>query len=268
MTERDQDVSEQLDPTPRLEQPPVQLWPKIAAGLIAVLVAIVLIWGPVDLARTLLEWWQQETGIVGAVGFALVYIVATACFVPAAVLGVGAGFLFGPIGGAVIAGLCRPLGALLAFMVGRHLARRRVQKWIQEWPKFEAIDRMTEEEPIRIVALLRIVPVLTFNVTNYVFGLTSVDWKKYFAATALSVFPGSLFYVYIGVITGDLTRAVAMEEAPQLGDHLVTWIIGGIAFAGALGYMFYRARKYWEEMVERQEAEIQTEGSEPVAEEG
>lgn len=236
-----------------LEEPTIKLWPKIAAGLIAMTIIVVLIWGPVELAETLIEWWQQETGPVGAIGFVAFYIAATTVFVPAAVLGVGAGFLFGGLWGGLIAAFCRPLGALVAFVIGRHLARDHVREWIEDWPRFGVVDRMTREEPFRIVMLLRLVPVLTFNITNYVFGLTAVDWKNFFTATFVGVLPGSLFYVYIGAATGDLTRALALEEAPPLEDYLVTWIIGGVAIIAVLSYMTYRARQYWLEIMEEEE---------------
>lgn len=233
-----------------LKKPTAKVWSKVAAVLIGLLIIVVLIWGPVELAETLIAWWQSETGVLGALGYAAFYVVATTSFVPAAVLGVGAGFLFGGVWGTGIALLCRPLGALVSFFVGRHLAREHVQHWIEDWPKFEAINRMTLREPFRIVLLLRLVPVLTFNITSYVFGLTKVTWKQFFGATFIGVLPGSLFYVYLGVAAGDVTRAVALEDAPPLEDYLVTWIVGIVAFVIVLAYLAYRGRKYWLEIVE------------------
>lgn len=250
MTEGAEAVSADLEPD---HGPVGALWSKIAALLVVAGAIVVLVWGPRDLAATLLELWQAETGVIGGLSYAAFYLVATACFVPSALLGIGAGFLFGGVWGTVIVLVCRPLGALLAFLIGRHLARGYVERWIEGWPRFEAIDRLTADEPFQVVILLRLVPVLTFNVTNYVFGLTSAGWKQFWGATFLGVLPGSLFYVYLGVVTGDVTRAVAMEEAPAVVDGVGVWIAGAVAFAGIIAYIAYRARQKWKELLAQQE---------------
>ena len=243
------------------EVPTSALWAKIAGALILGAIIVVFAWGPLELGEALFDAWRSETGPWGGIAFAAFYIVATVCFVPAAVLGVGAGFLFGGVWGSVIAVLCRPLGALVAFLVGRHLARDHVRHWIDDWPKFEAIDRVTDDEPFQTVLLMRIVPILTYNLTSYVFGLTAVDWKRFFLATFVGVLPGSLFYVYLGVIASDLTRALTLEEAAPWTEHAATWTITAVAFAALLGYLFWRARKKWKEIMAEDQLETQSQTS-------
>ncbi len=249
MDERDDNNHGDSSDSP-LKRPTVALWPRIAAVVIGLSVVAVLLWGPVEFGETMLAVWHNETGPVAVLGFSAFYVVATVVFFPAAILGVGAGFLFGGVAGTVIAVICRPLGALLAFIIGRHLARDHVEHWVEDWPKYAAVDRMTKKEPFRIVLLLRLVPILTFNLTSYVLGLTAVTWKKFVAGTFVGVLPGTLFYVYIGVATGDLTQAAAVDETPAFIDHMATWIVGAIAFVALLTYLFIRGRKYWAQITE------------------
>lgn len=259
---------EQSDGTVPVEAPMLSVWAKVAAVFVVAGAIVVFVWGPRDMAHTLLEVWQTETGPVGALGYAAFYVVATCCFAPSSLLGVGAGFLFGGVWGTIIAIVCRPLGGLVAFWIGRHLARRQVKHWIEGWPRFQAIDRLTHEDPFQIVLLLRLVPVLTFNITNYVFGVTAVRWQDYLKATFLGVLPGTVFYVYIGVITSDITEALAMDKAPSLGDNWILWGIAGAVFAALGGYIVYRARQKWHELL-RHEEEIraETEASEAASSE-
>ena len=249
MAEHDDNPPSDTD-SDELPSPTVALWPRIAAIVIGLAIIVVLVWGPVEFGETMLELWHNETGALAVLGFSAFYVVATVVFFPAAILGVGAGFLFGGVVGSVIAVICRPLGALLAFVVGRHLARDHVEHWIEDWPKFNAIDHMTRKEPLRVVLLLRLVPILTFNLTSYVLGVTAVTWKKFVAGTFIGVLPGTLFYVYIGVATSDLAQAAAVDETPAFLDHIATWIAGAVVFLALLGYLFFRGRKYWTQITE------------------
>ena len=63
--------------------------------------------------------WVQGAGLWGALLFGLAYIPAAVLFVPASVLTLGAGFMFGVVKGMVIASLGSTAGAAGAFMVAR-----------------------------------------------------------------------------------------------------------------------------------------------------
>ena len=51
---------------------------------------------------------------------------------------------------------------------------------------------------ISAVLLMRLSPLVPFNLQNYLFGVTDVDFKRYLAATFVGIMPGSLLYVYVG----------------------------------------------------------------------
>src|SRR5947199_304037 len=70
-------------------------------------------------------------------------------------------------------------------------------------PSFAAIGRAVAAEGRRFVFLLRLSPVVPFNVLNYALGLTSVRFGDYLVAS-LGMIPGTLLYVYYGKLAGDL----------------------------------------------------------------
>jgi uncharacterized membrane protein YdjX (TVP38/TMEM64 family) len=45
---------------------------------------------------------------------------------------------------------------------------------------------------------LRLSPLVPFNLQNYAFGLTSVRFRAYVAATFFGIIPGTVLYVYLG----------------------------------------------------------------------
>lgn len=57
-------------------------------------------------------------------------------------------------------------------------------------PKFAAIDAAIGRDGFRVVALLRLSPLLPLAASNYLYGLTSVDLGSYVLASWLGMLPG------------------------------------------------------------------------------
>ena len=142
--------------------------------------------------------WVAGLGALGGVLYALAYVGAALLFVPGIVLTIGAGVLFGLGWGMVIVSLASTSAAALAFLIARHLARKRVERLVQRDARFEAIDGAIAEKGWTIVALLRLSPLVPFSLSNYLYGLTSVSFLPYVAASWAGMLPGTLLYVYLG----------------------------------------------------------------------
>ena len=66
------------------------------------------------------------------------------------------------------------VAATVAFLIARFVARDKIRELAGKNPKFLAIDRAIGEDGFRVVALLRLSPLLPFALGNYLYGLTSV----------------------------------------------------------------------------------------------
>src|SRR5216117_2565154 len=75
-----------------------------------------------QLLRSALDW-ISGLGIWGPVIFVLVYVVASVLFVPASLLTLGAGAIFGVVRGTLFVIAGATLGATAAFLVARYFAR-------------------------------------------------------------------------------------------------------------------------------------------------
>ena len=93
---------------------------------------------------------------------------------PAAPLTIAGGALFGVFRGALYSLTGAVLGAMTAFLLGRHVARRAIARRLERMPRFAAIDRAVAASGRRIVFLLRLSPVIPFNFLNYALGLTTI----------------------------------------------------------------------------------------------
>ncbi|MEO8128913.1 MAG: TVP38/TMEM64 family protein [Bryobacteraceae bacterium] len=136
--------------------------------------------------------WIEGLGAFGFVAFAAVYIVATVLLVPVSVLTVVAGLAFGVVAGFPLVVLSATIGATLAFLVARYWLHDRVNALVGKRPGLKAVNQAISEEGWKIVALLRLSPVLPINLQNYFYGVTDVKLIHYIPATFLGILPGTL----------------------------------------------------------------------------
>jgi uncharacterized membrane protein YdjX (TVP38/TMEM64 family) len=176
--------------------------------------------------------WVDGLGFWGPAVFVLGYATAVVAFVPASLLTLGAGAIFGIVHGATYVFVAATLGASLAFLVSRYFARSAIEKKIQGKPKFAAIDRAVSEEGLKIVFLLRLTPAVPFNLLNYALGLTRVRFVDYLIA-CVGMIPGTLLYVYSGKLAGDVA-ALAGESALAKGWGYYSLLALGLAASLAL----------------------------------
>lgn len=189
------------------------------------------------LLRTALDW-IRDLGPWGAVIFVLLYVVAAVLLLPGSVLTLGAGAVFGVMQGAVLVSAGATLGATAAFLVGRYLARGWVAARLQSYPRFAAIDQAVAREGWKIVGLTRLSPVFPFNLLNYAFGLTRVSLRGYVLASWIGMMPGTVMYVYVGSIAGD----IATLSAGGQGRSAAEWAVYGVGLLATVVVTVYVTR--------------------------
>jgi uncharacterized membrane protein YdjX (TVP38/TMEM64 family) len=166
----------------------------------AAVIALIFLWRLLPLR----QWLQQlEDGVarMGTAGiflYGFVYVAAVLLFVPGILLTLGAGFLFGELRGIILVSVASTIAAALAFSIARYLARPRVERWAKSRPEFQAIDRAIGEKGWKIVALLRLSPLVPFSLSNYLYGLTSVRFGPYVLTSWLAMLPATVVYVSLG----------------------------------------------------------------------
>jgi uncharacterized membrane protein YdjX (TVP38/TMEM64 family) len=136
-------------------------------------------------------------GVWAPVGFVLLYGVATIVMVPGSIFDLAGGALFGPYLGSALNLTGGSLGAALAFLVGRYLARDWVEA--RAGRRTRGIMRSVDTDGWQFVAFVRLVPIFPYNVMNYLLGLTRIPFHHYVLATIVFMAPSTVVYTYIGV---------------------------------------------------------------------
>ncbi len=205
--------------------------------VLGVIMALLPLFSAAGLLRQALDWIDR-LGPWGPALFILIYIVATVLLVPGSALTFGAGALFGVVRGSLYVSVASTIGATCAFLIGRHLARDAVTRWIENHPTFSAIDQAVGDEGWKIVGLTRLSPVFPFTLLNYAFGLSRVSLRDYVLASWAGMVPGTVMYVYLG--------SLANAAAGQRSHTPLEWTlyaVGLLATVGVTIFLTQLARK-------------------------
>ena len=195
--------------TSRLRQLP---WKWLGLGVTLALLFAASRFFPIGEWTRAFRDWASGLGVAGKALYTLVYVIATVFLFPASPLTVAAGFAFGLGWGVAVVSVGSTVSAALAFLIARHVARERVERAARKRKNFRAIDQAIGERGWKIIALLRLSPVVPFSISNYLYGLTSIRFGPYIFASAAGMLPATVLYVYLGVAG----RAATGEERSPL----------------------------------------------------
>lgn len=220
----------------------------VAVAAVVVVVALIVAARAVDAPGLLRQALDAiaRLGPWGPVLFALLYIAATVLFLPGSILTIGAGVVFGLARGLPLVSISATLGATAAFLVGRYLARDWIARRIAGHAKFAVIDEAVARDGWKIVGLLRLSPVVPFNVLNYAFGITRVSLRDYVLASWIGMLPGTATYVYLGSVAGDLAGAGA-----RTGRSPAEWALYALGLVATIAVSVYVTRLARRALAER-----------------
>jgi uncharacterized membrane protein YdjX (TVP38/TMEM64 family) len=185
----------------------------------------------------------QELGLIGVVAFIGIQIlVAISGLLPASLLGIAAGAVYGVTLGFGIAACSTMVGAIIAFLLSRSLLQPGIARVIRGRSRLQNFDAMLARDGWRVVFLLRLSPVMPFAVTSYALGLSSIAFRDYWIGS-LAALPSLLGYVFIGSLTTTGLAAVSQGSGPLkwgliglgiVATGLITWRIGKLAMLAGL----------------------------------
>lgn len=199
--------------------------------LLLAVVVIIIISAKMGVGERLgtLQDWIRSLGVLGPLVFTAVYAGATVAALPGSALSILAGAIFGPVLGVITVIFAATLGASLAFLVSRYLARSSIEKWLEGNEKFRKLDELTAKHGDIMVAITRLVPIFPFNLLNYGFGLTRVSFRTYVVWSFVCMLPGTILYV---VGSAAVAEALREGKVPWILVVVVALILGIIAVLG------------------------------------
>ncbi len=199
-------------------------------------------WLPVAEWTTSLAERARATGGAGVVIFFLAYVVSTVALLPGSLLTLAAGFAYGPLWGLAIASPASVTGAACAFLLGRTLLRDWAAAKAMSSPRARAIDAAVGREGGKLVLLLRLSPLVPFNVLNYLLSVSRVRPGTYVLASFVGMLPGTALYVYLGSLAP--AAAALSSTTSQGGGALRTLLyVAGLVATAAVAVIVTRAAR-------------------------
>ncbi|EJK59350.1 hypothetical protein THAOC_20443 [Thalassiosira oceanica] len=213
------------------------------------------------------------------VAFVGLFLVASLCFFPVALLTLGAGYVyislyglgFGILVSFVVCYIGYLIGAAVCFARSRYLMRRLIVRFSARYPIVRAVDRAFESQGFRLFVLLRVSPAMPFNALNYIGGITSIKFRSYWWATCVGVVPDILWTIFVGAAFGTVdAKGVDGNQAFNQNGTRRGLLLGlgiGLGVAALIGTGIYARRELIKiAMSEQHERTLEEQAAENISE--
>ena len=230
-------------------------WVLLGGLLVAAAVAAFLL--PYEQWVQAFKGWIQGLGTIGFLAFGAAYMLAAVLLIPVWPLSITGGLAFG-IWGFVLVPISASLGSVAAFLISRYLARAKIREWLAQQPRYRAVDEVVEEEGWKVVILLRLSPLVPYNLMNYFCGITGVSLAGYLVATFVGTIPVTAMYVYLGFI------GQAMTSGTMGWPQWTLLAVGVLATAGVTIFVTRKVRPKLKEVGTRTLGPVGSGGTSPV----
>lgn len=214
-------------------------------------------WGAAVAITVIVVWWVgreiaprllgivariHDLGAVAPIAFVLLYSIAVVALIPASMMTIAAGAVFGLLRGTLYALTGAIVGSTAAFLLGRYAFRGIVSRRLASMPRFEAVERAVSAQGRRIVFFLRLSPLVPFNFLNYALGLTTITLTDFLVAS-VGMIPGTVVYAYGGKVTGEALALAGQAEVPKNVSYYVLLLAGLAATVAATTVATRTARR-------------------------
>jgi uncharacterized membrane protein YdjX (TVP38/TMEM64 family) len=170
----------------------------------------------------------SELGAWGPVFFILLYVAAAITLAPAFFLTVAAGAMFGVWRGSLIVFVGASLGASAVYVLGLPMSRSRLMARVTRDRRVAAVRDAVRGEGAWVMFLLRLSPLVPFNILNYALALSGVRYRD-FAVALVGMIPAIVMYAYYGKVVGDVAALAAGVSAPRGPEYYALLVLGLVA---------------------------------------
>ena len=179
---------------------------------------------------------SRDLGELGLVLLAVSFFVISLTFLPRPPACIVAGLVYGMTAFPVVLAASTG-GALVGFLMSRHLFQARFRRAIERRPNWRTIVDAIDSEGWVLVALLRLASPVPGSATTYLLGLSDIRLWPYASATFIGLVPQTFLFVLIGA-----TAPAVFEGGSFSVVKLILLLAGVVTSAAILWLVGRRAR--------------------------
>ncbi|WP_310571431.1 TVP38/TMEM64 family protein [Gemmatimonas sp.] len=174
--------------------------------------------------------WVQTLGAWAPLAFVAAYIGVVLFMLPAFLLTMAGGAVFGVVKGSALVLAGATIGGTLAFLLGRTVLRASVARRVAAHPTLSAVDRVIGDDGLRLMFLLRLSPAIPFVLSNYALGVTRVRTRDFVMAMP-GMLPIIASYAAFGAAGAKAANGKGALPMPVLMLGVVATVVLGLLFA-------------------------------------
>ncbi|WP_434293569.1 TVP38/TMEM64 family protein [Clostridium botulinum] len=135
-------------------------------------------------------------GAIAPIIYIILFTLVPLTLFPDSILAIAGGMAFGMLEGSVYTIIGAVCGASLSFYIARFLGRTVVEKLIRGKGKW--FEDGVEKNGFLVVFILRLIPLVPFDIISYGAGLSKIKFKDFVSATIVGIIPGILVFINLG----------------------------------------------------------------------
>lgn len=176
---------------------------KLTLLAIFVLVGILLVlYVFPNLSQEKMKTYLENLGPWAGPIYVLLFAILPGFFFPTFLLVVPAGLIFGFVRGTILTLLGAAINMAWMFLLARYLFHDQVEEFLSHKLSPDRLNKIQQHSrgfrAFQYLLILRVTPLIPYNLLNYVYGLSSVDFKTYMLGSILGVAPGAMVYLNLG----------------------------------------------------------------------
>ncbi len=143
---------------------------------------------------------------------------------PAFLITIANGALFGFWWGMLLSWGSAMLGAALCFYIARFLGAKHIARIVSQ-PVVDKTDQFIQKYGNYAILIARLIPYIPFDVVSYGAGLTRIRFIGFWLATGIGQLPATAVYTYLGNRISTNTNLMLFGFGVVISVSIVIWLV-------------------------------------------
>lgn len=169
------------------------------AVIIAIAVASFFVIRNISLEE--IKAWVLGHGAWAAVIYVATFVILPIFFFPVPVIVLAGGTIFGLFKGSLYTMIGVLINTPIMYFIGRFLLKDFVHRFVNNHmsAKLRSALESTNQKVLSLVLfIIRLSPIFSYNLVNYISGVTEINFLPYILTTIAGVLPGVIVFINIG----------------------------------------------------------------------